>query len=586
MKREAVFSISHTTINSLMTKIEDGDLALPDLQRPFVWNNTQVRNLFRSIYKGFPIGLLILWEINHKEGDFRPVGILDSDISPTSLIIDGQQRLTALYSVIKGKEILTKDYKKKFIKIAFNPFDEKFEVQNSSIKKNPKWVNNITEVFQKDIFEFMDEYFEKLEEKMPDISNEEKIRVRNNINSLTNIESHPFSSIKLHPTVDLEEISDIFVKINSEGKKLNTSDFIFTLMSIYWPEGKNKLEQFSREAKTPSTSSTSSYNMINEEPSNENLLRTIISYSFLRGNLKYAYLILKGRNLDNKTTTEGERIKNFEILKEGLEVTLNLVHWHDFISIVQSAGFVNQNLIRAENVFYQTYALYLLGRCKFNIPHIELESIIRKWIVFSILTQRYSGSTESMMERELSHFRDHDDLIGFLTTKMDEHLTNDFWEINLPPALESSQPTTNNAYNVYLACKVYEDNNILFSEIKLKDYLSPLIKSPKKVIEHHHIFPKNYLKTNLNKTRTEYNQAANMIYIDYHKNIEIGDMAPHEYWQMILDKCNPETKEFIENNYVEVYDLPEEFWNMEYEDFLEQRRKLMAKSIHQYFEKL
>lgn len=586
MKREAVFNITHSTINSLMMNIDNGDIALPDLQRPFVWNNIKVRDLFQSIYNGFPIGLLILWKINQNTGDFRPIGILDKNTTPSSLIIDGQQRLTALYSVIMGRDVLDKDYKEKRIKIAFNPFEEKFEVQNSSIKKDPKWVSNITEVFQGDIFTFMAKYFEKLEEKMPDLSDAEKIRIRNNINSLTGINSYQFSSIELLPTVDLEEISDIFVKINSQGKTLNTSDFIFTLMSIYWPEGKTKLEMFSKDSKIPSTSSTSSSNAINAQPTTENLLRTIISYSFLRGNLKYAYLILKGRNLDNKTTTEEERNKNFETLKEGLDVTLNLVHWHDFISIIHSAGFVNENLIRGKNALYQTYALYLLGRSKFNISHMKLESVIRKWFVFSILTKRYSGSTDSTIEGELNKFHDNNDLIGVLTEEMNTELTNDFWNITLPPDLESSKPKTNNAFNVYQACKVFEDNNILFSEIKLKDYLSPHIKSPKKIIELHHIFPKEYLKTKKQLDQKQYNQVANMIYIDYHKNIDISDKPPYEYWNDILNKCNPNTKEFIENNYVETYDLPKEFWNMDYKQFLDKRRKLMANSIHNYFEKL
>lgn len=586
MKRNPVFNITPYPIDYFITNIDTGDIALPDLQRPFVWNNAKVRDLFDSLYKGLPIGMLILWEINQNASPSQSIGVSDKTDNPSNLIIDGQQRLTALYSVMMGREVIDKDYQPKLIKIAFNPFEEVFEVQNSSIERDPIWVSNITDVFKKDIFIFMDEYFERLKEKIPDLNSDEKARIRNNINSLTSLGSYQISSIKLYPNLDLEEISEIFVRINSQGKSLNKSDFIFTLMSIYWPEGKNRLENFSREAKIPSASSNVPYNAINAQPTNENLLRTIISYSFLRGRLKYAYLILSGKNLDEKITTDTERIKNFEILKEGLAVTLNLVNWHDYIGIIKSSGFVNDNLIRAKNALYQTYALYLLGRCKFNIPHIELESVIRKWFVFSILTHRYGGSPESVIERELSNFRESEDLIGTLTEIMDNELTSDFWSITLPPSLESSQSGNNNTYNVYKACKVFEGENILFSEIKLYDYLGPSVKSPKKLIEHHHIFPKNYLQTEMGLEQKHYNQIANMIYIDYHKNIEISDKPPHEYWKDMLNKCTDSTREFIENNYVEVYDLPKEFWNMDYFEFLEARRKLMAKSIHNYFEKL
>ena len=240
----------------------------------------------------------------------------------------------------------------------------------------------------------------------------------------------------------------------------------------------------------------------------------------------------------------------------------------------------------SKNAIYETYALYLLGRCKFGIKHMDLESIIRKWFVFSLLTQRYGSSPESRIEQELSNFRESDDLIGELSDIIYSTLTNDYWEVTLPARLESSQGSRNSSNQVYNACKVFEGENILFSEIKLKDYLSPFIKSPKKQIEVHHIFPKNYLQTVKNLKQRDYNQIANMIYIDYHKNIKISDKPPHEYWSEILDECSDNTREFVENNYVEVYDLPYEFWNMDYFDFLEERRKLMAESIRKYFEKL
>ena len=126
----------------------------------------------------------------------------------------------------------------------------------------------------------------------------------------------------------------------------------------------------------------------------------------------------------------------------------------------------------------------------------------------------------------------------------------------------------------------------MFSEIKLKDYLSPLINSPKKQVEKHHIFPKNYLKKDMKLKQVDFNQIANMIYIDYHVNIRISDMPPHEYWGIVLDECNESTRNFVSNNYAAAYDLPYEFWNMDYFDFLNQRRKLMANSIKHYYEKL
>ena len=492
------------------------------MQRPFVWDNGKVRDLFDSLYKGLPIGMLILWKINESNNEFKPIG-LDKKTTPSKLIIDGQQRLTALYAVITGSEIIDKDYKQKQIKISYNPFEEVFEVQNVSIENDPLWISNITDIFKGNLFSFVNGFINNLKEKRPDFEFDEG-RVQDNISSLKTLEtSYQISAIELASSLDPEEVSEIFVRINTAGKSLNQSDFIFTLMSLYWPEGKNKI------------------------------------------------------------TTEDERVKNFNILKDGASKVLNLVNWHQFISIIQAAGFVNEKMIGSKNALYQTYALYLLG-LKYGLKHNELKSTIARWFVFGILTRRYTSSPESIIEQELSNFRDHDNIIEYLESIMASELTNDFWEVTLPQRLKSSR--SNPAESTYIASKIFEDNNVLFSEIKLKDYLSPLINSPKKQVEKHHIFPKNYLKKDMKLKQVDFNQIANMIYIDYHVNIRISDMPPHEYWGIVLDECNESTRNFVSNNYAAAYDLPYEFWNMDYFDFLNQRRKLMANSIKHYYEKL
>ena len=582
MKKETVFNITHYQLNPLITNIDTGEIALPDLQRPFVWDNGKVRDLFDSLYKGLPIGMLILWKINENNNEFKPIG-LNKKTTPSKLIIDGQQRLTALYAVITGSEIIDKDYKHKQIKIAYNPFEEVFEVQNVSIENDPLWISNITDIFKGNLFSFVNGFIDNLKEKRPDFEFDEG-KVQDNISSLKTLEtSYQISAIELASSLDPEEVSEIFVRINSAGKALNQSDFIFTLMSLYWPEGKDEFENFSYEAKKPAESGNSSFNVINEQPTNENLIRSTISYSFLRGRLRYAYLILKGRNLENKITTEDERVKNFNILKEGAGKVLDLVNWHQFISIIQTTGFVNEKMIGSKNALYQTYALYLLG-LKYGLKHNELKSTIARWFVFGILTRRYTSSPESIIELELSNFREQDNIIEYLEGIMASELTNDFWEVTLPQRLKSSR--SNPAESTYIASKIFEDNNVLFSEIKLKDYLSPLINSPKKQVEKHHIFPKNYLKKDMKLKQVDFNQIANMIYIDYHINIRISDMPPHEYWGIVLDECSESTRDFVSNNYTAAYDLPQEFWNMDYFDFLNQRRKLMANSIKRYYEKL
>lgn len=583
MKSDNVFKITTYNISNLVSDIDLGHIALPDLQRPFVWKDKQVRDLFDSLYKGLPVGLIVLWHINSDQ-EFKPIGF-DKKVTPNHLVIDGQQRLTALYSVIKGENVIDTNYKERKPKISFNPISEEFEVLNLGIKSNPEWINDISDIFNNSIFSFIDNYLKNLEKEKPDLEFD-KIKVQENIASIEQLNSYTFSVLELSEELDPEEVSEIFVRINSKGKVLNQSDFIFTLMSIYWEEGRKQLEDFSRDAKIlTANNNASSANVLNIQPSVENLLRSIVGYSFLRGRLKYAYLILNGRDFDNKTTSEAVRNDNFEILKHGQEVALNLVYWHDFLSIIQSIGFVNDNLISSKGTIYVTYTLYLLGRDKFQIKHNQLKSIISKWFIFSLLTQRYTGSPESAIEKDLINFRNQSDLIGTLERIINSELTNDFWKITLPQRLETS--ISNFADKVYTAALIFNDEKILFTNnVKLKDYLSPLINSPKKQVERHHIFPRNYLK-NKGFFQREYNQVANMIYIDYHMNIYISDKPPVDYWSDVLEnEVNAEEKKFIEENYTKVYDLPYEFWKMDYYEFIEERRKLMANTIYEYFNKL
>ena len=182
-------------------------------------------------------------------------------------------------------------------------------------------------------------------------------------------------------------------------------------------------------------------------------------------------------------------------------------------------------------------------------------------------------------------FREKDvDFVKILTTQMNSELTEDYWNITLPQRLVSS--VNNYAGKVYTVSKIYEGNNMLFSKAKLKDHLSPMIKAPKKSVDIHHIFPKNYLIKNGISDKTDYNQQANKIYIEYKDNIKISDKSPAEYWPLMLNSLNEHEKEQLMNEYTQKYELPYEFWKMDYFEFLEMRRKLMAKSIKNYFEKL
>jgi hypothetical protein len=122
-------------LSQLLGDIDLGKLALPELQRPFVWRNTNVRDLLDSMYRGFPVGYLMLW--NAAEVDAKVIGTTGKQHTPTEFIIDGQQRLTSLYAVMKGVEVTFKDFSRGRIRIAFRPRDGRFEVTDPTMGATP-----------------------------------------------------------------------------------------------------------------------------------------------------------------------------------------------------------------------------------------------------------------------------------------------------------------------------------------------------------------------------------------------------------------------------------------------------------------
>jgi hypothetical protein len=134
------------SLSKLIQDIDMGEIGLPDIQRPFVWTPTKVRDLFDSMYKGFPVGYLLFWSNSLAEGT-RQIGTDSKQKVPRLLIVDGQQRLTSLYSVLKGKPVMTDDFKPFTINIAFRPRDAYFEVTDAAIRIDPEFIADISQLW-------------------------------------------------------------------------------------------------------------------------------------------------------------------------------------------------------------------------------------------------------------------------------------------------------------------------------------------------------------------------------------------------------------------------------------------------------
>lgn len=561
---------------TLIQQIDMGIIGLPDIQRPFVWPDTKVRDLFDSMYKGYPVGYFLFWanaNVEHTKG----IGTSAKQKHPNLLIVDGQQRLTSLYAVIKAQEIIRENYTKATIVIAFNPLEAKFEIPDASIRKNPRYFQNISQIWQPNIniIKVINEFLQNLK-KSVELTDEEEENIQNAFMQLKNLESYPFSALELSTNITEEQVADVFVRINSQGKTLNQADFILTLMSVFWEEGRKDLEEFCRLCRMPSKDAASPFNYL-IDPDPDQMLRVSVGLAFRRARLQYVYSILRGKDLETGHFSTERRDNQFEVLKLAQAKSLNIQNWHEFIKAVKQAGFARQDYISSKNNLLYAYIFFLIGREDFKMDLYELKKLIGKWFFMSSITGRYTGSPETVMEMDLARLRGlttADEFQKVLDDIIVSQLTNDFWEITLPMDLSTSSSTSPSLYAYYAALYVLSANG-LFSKLKVSDLLQEGLRSKKSALERHHLFPKAWLQRNGVTEQRETNQIANFALVEWSDNISISDAAPADYLPEYLNRLSADEKQKMYYWHA----LPENWEQMKFDDFLVERRKRIAQVV-------
>ncbi len=571
------------TLSKLLHDIEMGEIGLPDIQRPFVWPNSKVRDLFDSMYKGFPVGYLLFWANGAGDGH-RQIGADAKQKSPRLLIVDGQQRLTSLYAVIKGIPVVRDNYEKENIQVAFNPVSQKFEVADAAVRKDPEYIPDISVIWSDstDIFELAEDYLVRLRAAR-DVSPDEQKQIRKAINNLDNVQNYPFTALEVSGSTTEEQVAEIFVRVNSKGTPLNQADFILTLMSVFWDKGRGELEHFCRNSRIPSTTGASSFNHF-LQPDPDQLLRVSVGLGFRRARLQYVYHILRGKDLETGEFSSDRREKQFAILQTAQARMLDLQNWHDFLKSIRRAGYTSQSMIVSVNNILYSYVFYLIGKYDFSVEPFILRDTIARWFFMSALTSRYSGSFESTMEQDLNRLRDvknADGFVSLLNRIVTDALTDDYWNITLPNELATSSPRSPSLFSYHAALNLLQAK-VLFSKMLVSDLLDPTTKAKKSALERHHLFPKEYLRTLGIDENRDMNQIANFALVEWNDNISISDTPPFEYYP----KYSNRFKESELRQMLHWHALPDGWENMEYQAFLEKRRKLLAEVTREGFKVL
>jgi hypothetical protein len=393
--------------------VKSGEIAVPEIQRPFVWTPVKVRDLLDSLFRGYPIGYLITWRnptVRLKDG---------SSAFGKRVLIDGQQRVTALMAALLGREIVNKDYETVRIRIAFNPLDRVFEVSNPAIQKDTRWIPDIATAFLPgfSMFNAVNDYCSR----NCGVSQEEVFK---SLESLSGIVNNLVGLIELDADLSIETVTTIFIRVNSLGAELSQADFAMSKIAsneVYGgnvlrksidyfchlavaPEFYAKIRQadpgFARSDFFQKMSWVRNENDDIYDPSYTDMLRVAFTSEFKRGRLEDLVALLSGRNFETKQYEDTIAEQAFAQLRQGILNFINETYFKRFVMIIRSAGFVDSSLLGSRNALNFAYILYLTLRAEAK-PPAEIERAVRRWFVMSVLRGRYSGSIETDFDRDI-----------------------------------------------------------------------------------------------------------------------------------------------------------------------------------------
>jgi hypothetical protein len=594
------YSVTPQPIDVLLAWVKSGEIAIPEIQRPFVWEPTKVRNLLDSLYAGFPVGYLIAWR--------NPtVKLKDGTLSAGKrILIDGQQRVTALMAGLLGREVLTKDYETIRIRIAFHPLEERFEVSNPAIAKDVAWLPDVAAVFtaDADLIELTEDYVAKNPAA-------DRKQVGKILQKLGKIINNHLGIIELAEDLDIETVTEIFIRVNSAGTPLNQADFAMSKIAANESYGGNLLrkaidyfchlavapEFYARIRNGDKTFSESEFfpklawlKDVNDDlydPAYTDMLRVAFTSEFKRGKLQDLVALLSGRNFETKQYEAAIAEESFARLKTGILNFMNKTHFERLIMTMRSAGFIDSSLIGGQNGVNFAYIVYLRGREE-GVAAADIERLVRRWYVMSVITGRYSGNPETAFDQDIRQIGANG-LLAHTQAVITAEMSEGFWDGLLPQQMDTSSASSP-YFHCYRAAQVYlGDKGFLSRDITVRDLL--LNRS-----DIHHVYPKNHLKLKYGLAKGRYNQIANFVVAQSEINIAIGDEDPQVYFRELAEQCNGGDKKYggiIDRSEMaanlRANCLPETLLDgviPDYESFLRERRQLMARKIKNWFQSL
>lgn len=594
------FSLNQTPISTILAWVESGAIAIPEIQRPFVWTSTQVRDLMDSLYQGYPVGYIITWQnpdVKLKDG---------STSQGKRILIDGQQRITALRAAISGLNVVDKKYKKRRIAISFNPLTEEFRTRTSSTERGKEWISDIAEVMVNgyDTLTFVDEYVAR----NPGTTRQE---INSRLNRLIQIKNKQIGEIQLSPSLDINIVNEIFVRINASGVNLSNADFAMSKIAVYEKDPGDEMgmrlrkfidyfahlsaapDQFKDIAQNDTEFAKTDYFakiawLKNEtddlyDPTYNDIIRVVGLTQFARGKLGDVVSLLSGRNFETRQDEKEIADLSFQKLEKGLYQFTNENKFKQFVqNILRGSGYDEPNMLIARNAVNYAYAMYL-RLLDIGENHADANSLVRRLLAISLMTGRHSGGFETQFEQDIKRIQSAGDMAKFIATLEEQELSDVFWNSTLVD--EFDKPTTNNPFwHMFIAAQ----NKLLKQSFLSKNNIARDLATD----DIHHIFPKNYLVKH-GYDKLKYNRIANFVHLRNDINISVSDLAPREYLGDILSGGNNHHSDIVNEaemiNNFEDNAIPKILLQAEvddYDEFLRQRQVLMAEMVREYYKTL
>lgn len=535
------YKITQYSVSSILGYVENSQIAIPEIQRPFVWKGEEVRALIDSLYEGYPIGYLIVWQNSQvRVRNFGKGGT-------KKILIDGQQRVTALMAALLGKEVLDEQYQSHRIRIAFNPLagkgEERFAVCDTKHEEDSRWIPDISIFFRRD---FSFRQFEKeYKEANPD---EDFTLLEESVDTLKEIVKHQVGVIELSFLLDIDVVSEIFIRINLQGKPLNQEDFVMSKISVNEQYGgdyiRNCIDYFCHLLREPSfyqvlqQNETEFFNSEygkaltwcqNEEqslyiPSYADVLKVVLISYFGKTRIGDLVHLLSGRDGEKKIFSKKEISKKvseeaFEKLGAGVKAFVCEENFQGFQKALKKAGYSCSRLLYSQSVLNYCYAMYLL-MYRQGIGEKERESLLSKWITMAMITGHYQSGGESTVQKDYANAQE-EGFASYLAQIEELKLTDEFYNNILPEKFTSTTARTA-PFLAYVATQCARGVHSLYSDVTIEELY-------KNKTESYQILPKAYLAKCGYKTREIYGQVANLTYISKETKDIIRKKSPVDY---------------------------------------------------------